>query len=190
MAHMNIMWEAWRPCALWWWQASTCLFPFPPSFIIQLLTVMMKHDQIGQTDTLASRADLFCLLCLPTFLCSLASSSPASELWWQYLYFESPRAGEVHPAVATGWLGCNTFSQPGNRLGGTSTFSCSSCGAWGVICSLMGAASSMGTSSIGALVGAGWTSMEAVNLAWLLKNPSSRAMPSKTMSLENEMYFP
>ena len=41
----------------------------------------------------------------------------ASELWWQYLCFDSPGAGEVHPAVATGWEGCNTFSQLGNWLG-------------------------------------------------------------------------
>ena len=38
----------------------------------------------------------------------------ASRLWWQYLCLESLGAGEVHPAVATYWEGCNTFSQPGN----------------------------------------------------------------------------
>ena len=58
-----------------------------------------------------------------------------------------------------------------------------------MICSSMGAASSVGTSSIGALVGAGGTSMEVVNLAQLLKNPSGRATQPKTMSSEKEMYF-
>ena len=39
IVYMNIMAEA-------WW-ASACLFP--PSFIIQLLTVVMKHDYIRGT---------------------------------------------------------------------------------------------------------------------------------------------
>ena len=47
MAHMNIMWEA-----LWDMVMAGIHPPFPPSppsFIIQLLTMVMKHDHIGQT---------------------------------------------------------------------------------------------------------------------------------------------
>ena len=68
----------------------------------------------------------------------------ASELWWWYLHFNSPGAGEVHPTVVTSQEGCNTFSQLGNQLGGTSTFDHSSCAAWDVVCPSMRAASSSG----------------------------------------------
>ena len=54
----------------------------------------------------------------------------ASELRWQYLCFDSPKAGEVGPAVASSSEGHSTLSQPRNWFGGTSTFANSSCSTW------------------------------------------------------------
>ena len=111
----------------------------------------------------------------------------ASELQWQCLCFTSPKMGEACPMAETGQEGCSTFSQPGNWLEGATIFAHSLCGTWGVVGSsrgpLMGAVSSMATSS----VVMGGASLETVNLAQFLKNPSSRVTLPKMISSEKEM---
>ena len=91
----------------------------------------------------------------------------ASEPQWQCLCLNSPKAGEACPVVVTGQEWCNIFSQLGNWFGGASIFACSSCSIWGVVSSLrgslMGAASSMVTYSVGTSVKAGGASLEVIN---------------------------
>ena len=54
MVHMNVMGEAWRPLSSMVMVGIHLPLSFPPNFIVQLLTMVMKHDNIRRTDTLAS----------------------------------------------------------------------------------------------------------------------------------------
>ena len=146
---------------------------------------------IGFGDSGEGESHSACLTCK----CSSAlwhQALLASELQWWCLCFDSPKAGEACPAAVTGWEGCSTFSQLANWFGGASIFAHSSCSTWDVVTSLrdppMGAASSMVTSSVGTSVKVGRTSLEMVNSVLFPENPSGRATPSKTISLEKETY--
>ena len=108
----------------------------------------------GESHSASSACDCFSALWLQALL--------ASELWWQCLCFDSPRASGVCPMAVTGREGCNTYSQLGNWFGGASIFTCFSCGTWDVMDSSrdppMGATSSMVTSLDGTLVEVGGVS--------------------------------
>ena len=133
-----------------------------------------------------------CPLDLQALFCPLASGSP---------FHRTPVAVPL-PWLAEGWRGLSSsgdwpggvqhFLPTGNCFGGASTFAHFSCSTLGVVGSqrgpLMGTTSSTVTSLVGTLVKAGGACLETVKLVWSLRNPSSKATPSKIVSLEKETY--